>query len=72
MSRRALHITSGVCVLFTSLVFVHLIHHAFIVHRHEFSPGSLIGYLIIAAAAGILSFIGAYLLLTGGRAAKSD
>src|SRR5437667_451172 len=56
MSRRALHITSGVCVLFTSLVFVHLIHHAFIVHGHEFSPGSLIAYLIIGAASSSMAY----------------
>lgn len=67
MSRRALHIASGVCVLFTSLVYVHLIQHAFTAHRHEVSPGALIGYLIVAAIVGILSFIGAYLLLSGGR-----
>ncbi len=72
MSRRAVHIASGIGVLFTSLIYAHLVHHAFIVHRHEFSPGSFIVGLIIAAAVGILSFIGAFLLLTGGRNPKSD
>jgi hypothetical protein len=72
MSRRAVHIASGIGVLFTSLIFVHLVHHALIVHRQEFSPASLIAVLIIAAAVGIFSFIGAFLLLTGERNPKSD
>jgi hypothetical protein len=42
MSRRAIHIASGIGVLLTSLIYAHVVHHAIIVHRHEFSPGSLI------------------------------
>lgn len=72
MSRRAVHIASGIGALLTSLTYVHLVHHALIVHRQEFSPGSLVVWLIIAAAVGIFSFIGAFLLLTGGRNPKSD
>jgi hypothetical protein len=67
-----MHIASGVAVLLTSLVFVHLIHHAFIAHRHEFHPGFLAGALLIVVPVGILSFIGAYLLLSGGRAQNSN
>lgn len=69
MSRRAVSIASGVGVLFTSLMFVHVVHHAF-VHRGEITAGALVTWLIPAVAAGILSFIGAYLLLTGGRPPK--
>ena len=72
MSRRAVHIVSGIGVLLTSLIYMHLVHHALIVHRHEFSPGWLVVALIIAAAVGIVSFLGAFLLLTGGRNPKSD
>jgi hypothetical protein len=38
---------------------------------HEMSAAVTAG-LILAAAAGVFSFVGAYLLLTGGRASKSD
>jgi hypothetical protein len=66
MNRRAVHIASGIAVLFTSLAYAHIVHHFFFVHPHQMSPGYVAG-LIAAVGAGILSFIGAYLLLTGGR-----
>lgn len=71
MRRRALYVISGVCVLFTSLTHAHVLHHMFTLAWHEMSAAVTAG-LILAAAAGVFSFVGAYLLLTGGRASKSD
>jgi hypothetical protein len=67
MSRRTLRIASGVAVLLITFVYAHIVHHVFFVaHRQELSPGLWIAGLIITCGLGILSFIGAYLLLTGG------
>lgn len=65
-----MHIVSGVAVLLTSFVFAHLVHHALFVHRKEVSAGWLIGYLSVAGVIGLFSFVGAFLLLAGGRAGK--
>jgi hypothetical protein len=66
MGRRTVHIVSGIAVLFTCLAYGHIVHHFFFVHPHQMNPGYVAG-LIAAVGAGVLSFIGAYLLLTGGR-----
>jgi hypothetical protein len=67
MSRRALHFISGVAVLFASILYAHLFHHVFFVERQEWNAAFAAG-LILSAVAGVFSFVGAYLLLTGGRA----
>jgi hypothetical protein len=65
---RILNISCGVAILFTTLALAHLLHHhlshasAADVH----SPAFLTSF-IAAAAVGILSFIGACLLLRRGR-----
>ena len=62
---RALHILSGIAVLFTSLGYAHLVHHFF-----THSPHGDLGFwtfMVPAIAAGILSFIGAFLLLKRTR-----
>ena len=72
MSPRAAHIFSGIGVMLTSIVYVHLLHHLFIVHRHDFPPVWWAVGLAIMIPIGILSFIGAYLLITGGRLQNSQ
>jgi hypothetical protein len=65
---RILSILSGVCVLFTTLAYGHLLHHHLMHALHESSAGPLFWAGILAAAgAGILSFIGGCLLLKRGR-----
>jgi hypothetical protein len=63
---RILKFVSGVGVLFTSLAYVHLLHHYFMnassadVHDLRF-----LGSMTAAAAAGVFSLIGAFVLLKG-------
>jgi hypothetical protein len=61
---RALHISSGIAVLFTSLGYAHLLHHHLFHASHDDfrNPLSWLA-LLLALAAGILSFIGGILLL---------
>jgi len=66
MSRRALHFICGTAVLFASLLYAHVFHHVFFVERQEWNAAFVAG-LIVSAVAGVLSFVGGYLLLTGGR-----
>jgi hypothetical protein len=66
MNPRATHIFSGIGVLLTSFVYVHIVHHMFVVHWNEFSLTWRALGLAIMMPVGVLSFIGAYLLLTGG------
>ena len=69
--KRTLYIASGVSVLITTLTYgnsmyrtmVHLVTH----HGQSFSHPFFAVHTILAAAAGVLSLIGAYLLLTGSR-----
>ncbi len=70
MNRRALHIVSGVAVLFASLTYAHVVHHVFTHSEHM--SGLFAAELVLAAIAGVFSFVGAYLLLTGGRTRRSD
>jgi hypothetical protein len=61
---RILNIVCGICVLFTTLAYAHILHHHFV---HSLS-GELHAPLFWAAylpavAAGILAFIGGCLLL---------
>jgi len=70
MSRRALHFICGTAVLFASLTYAHVVHHVF-THREQMSA-AFAAELVLAALAGIFSFVGAYLLLTGGRAQNPD
>jgi len=69
MSRRTLHIVCGIAVLFASVLYAHVFHHVFFVEHPGMTPG-VIASVILAAVAGVFCFIGAYLLLTGGRAAQ--
>lgn len=66
MGRRSLHIICGVAVLFASVTYAHVFHHFFIVH-HPTMTAVVIVSMILAGVAGIFSFVGGYLLLTGGR-----
>jgi len=65
---RILNILSGLCVLFTTLAYGHLLHHHFLGTSHEdvHNPAFLAG-MAAAAVVGILSFIGGCLLLRRGR-----
>jgi len=71
MSRRALHLISGVAVLFASVLYVHVFQHVFFVEHPSRNP-TMVASMILAAIAGVFCFIGAYLLLTGGRNRRSD
>jgi hypothetical protein len=64
MMMRVLNISCGIAVLFTSLAFAHLLHHYFVNVPHDthHDPFFLLS-IIAAAVAGILSFVGAFLLL---------
>jgi hypothetical protein len=61
---RALNTSCGIAVLFTSLAYAHLVHHHLINAPHEahHDPIFLVS-LVAAAIAGVLSFVGAFLLL---------
>ena len=66
MSRRTLHVICGIAVLFAGILYAHLVQHLFFVEHHEWNA-AFVAELIASAAAGVFVFIGAYLLLTGGR-----
>lgn len=66
MSRRTLHRVCGIAVLFTSILYAHVLHHLFFVEGHEWNA-AFVAELILAAIPGVFAFIGAYLLFTGGR-----
>ena len=71
MKQTTLHIASGVSVLVTTLTYgysmyrtmAHLVAH----HGQGLSNPFFAVHTILAAAAGVLSLIGAYFLLTGWR-----
>ena len=71
MSRRTLHLVSGVAVLFASLLYAHVFRHVFFV-EHPAMNALMVASMILAAVAGVFCFIGAYLLLTGGHTRRSD
>src|SRR6267378_4298363 len=65
---RILTIASGLAILFTTLAFGHLLHH-YLIHASSddlHSPAFLASYGV-AVVAGVLSFIGACLLIRRGR-----
>jgi hypothetical protein len=61
---RTLNVFSGVAVLFTTLAYGHLLHH-FFAHSPEsaFHSAAFWAAMGAAGSAGILSFVGACLLL---------
>lgn len=71
MSRRSLHLISGVAVLFASVLYVHVFHHVFFV-EHPAINALMVVSMILAGVAGLFCFVGAYLLLTGGHTRRSD
>ncbi len=66
--KRALFIITGVSVVFTTLAFGHIMYHdtVHMLARHEESHLFLAVHTLVAAALGVLSLLGAYLLLSGG------
>jgi hypothetical protein len=66
MSRRTLHFICGIAVLFASILYAHVFHHVFFVERQEWNVVFVAGF-VVSAVAGLFVFVGAYLLLTGGR-----
>lgn len=70
---RGLQIASGVCVLFTTLAFSHIMFHDTLHLLHNAAGGLFVTvHTIVAIALAIFSFVGAYFLLIGGRRQKSD
>jgi hypothetical protein len=71
MKQTTLHMASGVSVLVTTLTYGHTMYRtmAHLVEHHGqgFSHPFFAVHTILAAAAGVLSLIGAYFLLTGWR-----
>ena len=71
MKQTTLHIASGVSVVVTTLTYGHTMYRimAHLVEHHGqgFSQPFFAVHTILAAAAGVLSLIGAYFLLTGWR-----
>jgi len=72
--KRALHLASGISVLFTTLAFGHIMVHdtQHIMSHHDASPVFLIVHTILAVVFAVLSLIGAYFLLTGWRRQSSN
>ena len=65
---RILNIISGICVLFTSLGYVHILHHHFVHSPHDAYRSPLFwAVVLLALIAGIFSFIGGILLLKRPR-----
>jgi hypothetical protein len=67
---RGLQIASGVSVLFTTLAFTHIMFHDtthMLQDGHGESHVFLTIHTVVAIALIILSFLGAYYILTSGR-----
>jgi hypothetical protein len=65
---RILNILSGIAVLFTTLAFGHLLHHYLVMALQGGVPGPAFWVgIATAGVVGILSFIGAVMLLRSGR-----
>ena len=66
---RPWQIASGVSVVFTTLAFGHIMVHdtQHLLTHHQASHLFVAVHTIVAAALGILSLLGAYLLFIGGR-----
>ena len=61
---KILNILCGISILFTSLAYAHLLHHHFSHSPQEALRNPLLlAAFLLAAAAGLLSFTGAFLLL---------
>jgi hypothetical protein len=67
--KRSLHIASGISVLFTTLAFGHIMFHDTVDMVSDQREGHLFvtAHTIVAIALGVLSSLGAYILLTGSR-----
>ncbi len=67
--KRTLFLITGVSVLFTTLAFGHIMYHdtVHMLARHEEGYLFVAVHTLVAAALGVLSLLGAYLLLSGGR-----
>jgi hypothetical protein len=74
--KRALYMASGISVVFTTLAYGHLmqrqISHQVTMHGENFGHPFFAAHTIFIAAAGVLSLIGAYFLLTNWRRQNSD
>jgi hypothetical protein len=72
--KRALVIASGVSVLFTTLAFGHIVYHntVHMVTKHGEGHLFVAVHTIVAVVLGVLSFLGAYFLLTGARRQNSN
>ena len=65
---RILNILSGISVLFTTLGFAHILHHLSTHAAHaSLRDPAFLGGMAAGVVVGILSFIGACLLLRRGR-----
>ena len=69
--KRTLYVASGVSVLVTTLTYgqnmYRIMAHSVTHHGQGFSRPLFVAHTIVVAAAGVLSLIGAYFLLTGWR-----
>jgi len=67
--KRALIISSGVSVVFTTLAFGHIMVHdtVHMVTKHHEGGVFLAAHTILAVVVGALSLTGAYFLFTGSR-----
>ena len=67
--KRALLISSGISVVFTTLAFGHIVFHntVHMVSQHHEGGAFVAAHSIIAVVVGALSLTGAYFLFTGGR-----
>jgi len=65
---RVLNLVSGVCVLFSTLAFGHLLEHHFS-HASPEDYGSPVFWflVVLAAATGFFSLVGGFLLLKRSR-----
>ena len=73
--KRTLYLASGISVLFTTLAFGHIMVHDtqhIMTHHEEGAALFLTVHTILAVALGMLSLIGAYLLLTGWRRQRTN
>jgi dolichyl-phosphate-mannose--protein O-mannosyl transferase len=65
---KILRILSGVAILFTTLAFGHLLEHYYTrASAQDLHSPAFLAAMALAVVAGVLSFIGAVLLLRGSR-----
>lgn len=74
--KRALYIASGISVVITTLAYGYqvqrLLSHLVTMHGESFGHPFFAAHAILMSAAGVLSLIGAYFLLTGWHQQDSD